>query len=254
MQFDVIGSGSSGNCTFIKSGDDCIIIDLGISKRRVEKAISTYGVSLDNIKAYFISHSHSDHASHYQMANPDLIYSADCDVLQETISLPKKQIMTFYEPIKCGVFQVIAIPLSHDAKNTAGFIVDDGKQSLVYITDTGFIAERDFSLLSNRDYYILESNHDLNMLLHSDRPYELIHRVSSDRGHINNEDCGYYLSCFITENTKQIILAHLSDDCNTEQLALDTVKDVMTQQLGFLPDIDIRCAKRKEEVKGGMLC
>lgn len=251
MQFDVIGSGSSGNCTFIKSLSDSIIIDLGISGRRVCKALQSYNETIDDVKAFFVSHSHSDHTQYYKIAPMEKIYSADMYVFGNALPLDSEHILSYYKPIQIGCFKITPIPLSHDANKTIGFIVDDGKQSLVQITDTGFIAEIDFPILQNRDYYIIESNHDMEMLLKSDRPYILKHRISSDKGHINNEDCGYYLSCFLTKKTKQVILAHLSSECNTQDIALKTVKEVIKTQLGFLPDVDIRCASQKEEVKGG---
>ena len=137
------------------------------------------------------------------------------------------------------------------SKNTLGFVISDGEEKLAYITDTGFVPEKDFPYLNNLTYYLFESNHDPKMLYESKRPDYLIRRIISDTGHMSNLDCGYYLSTFIGDDTKEIVLAHLSDECNTPEIAMKTLNDVFLRQLGYIPEVVVKAASDKEETKGG---
>ena len=111
--------------------------------------------------------------------------------------------------------------------------------------------KKDFPYLNNLTYYLFESNHDPKMLYESKRPDYLIRRIISDTGHMSNLDCGYYLSTFIGDDTKEIVLAHLSDECNTPEIAMKTLNDVFLRQLGYIPEVVVKAASDKEETKGG---
>lgn len=251
MQFDVISSGSKGNATLIFSHGHCIQIDFGISKKRVAKAIENYQMSFADIEAFLITHSHSDHASDVGSAPKEKIYFGNPSLSKVEGVISGERLLFPFVPIQISVFTVTPIPLSHDAKNTLGFVVTDGEESLAYVTDTGFVPEKVFPYLKNLDYYIFESNHDPKMLYESNRPDYLIRRIISDTGHLSNMDCGYYLSMLLGDRTKEIVLAHLSDECNTQELARKTLDEVFQRQLGFLPDILVKTASDKTETKGG---
>lgn len=88
----------------------------------------------------------------------------------------------------------MVLPTSHDARDSAGFVVDDGEKRLVYMTDTGYISEHNQTLMKDANFYILESNHNVRMLLKTNRPYDLIQRILGDEGHLSNEDSAMYAS------------------------------------------------------------
>ena len=115
------------------------------------------------------------------------------------------------------------IKTSHDTEDSKGYIISNNEKSIVYITDTGYINEKYFHILSNRNIYIMESNHDVEMLSNSRYPFNLRQRILSDKGHLSNYDSSKYLSTFIGDKTKYIILAHLSEENNTEELAYNTL-------------------------------
>lgn len=250
MIFDVISSGSKGNATLVIYKDTCLLIDFGISKKRVVSALNSYGLGFDDIDAFLITHSHSDHASNVYSAPVNKIFSS-------ALKLPKDveiDVSHFLRPnitFKIKDIVIKTIQLSHDAKNTLGFIIEGGDEKLVYITDTGFIPEKYFADLRGATYYILESNHDPKMLYESSRPDYLVKRIVSDQGHLSNTDCAYYLSIFIDSNTKEVVLAHLSEECNTKEIALATYEKVMMTQLSYLPDCLVKVASATEETKGG---
>ncbi len=251
MQFDVISSGSKGNCTLIFSRGHCIQIDFGISKKRVTQALDSYGYSFSDVEAVLVTHDHSDHASHIADADKTKIYCGNPALPKLNGVISGDKLLHPFQPVQISVFTIIPLPLSHDAKNTMGFVIDDGEEKLAYVTDTGFVPEKNFSYLNNLTYYLFESNHDPKMLYESKRPDYLIRRIISDTGHLSNLDCGYYLSTFVGNQTKEVVLSHLSSECNTPELALKTLNEVFQRQLGYVPEVEIKVASEKYETRGG---
>lgn len=251
MLFDVISSGSKGNCTIVISNGKALLLDFGISKKRVSEALSEYGLSFEDISAFFISHTHSDHASDLFNAPMEKIYSPQPKIPKITPLVDKKHLVSRFQEFHIDGFTITALPMSHDCVNTMGYLIDDSKETLCYVTDTGFIPEKDFPYLENQTYYIFESNHDAKMLYESKRPDYLIKRIISDKGHLSNVDSACYLSRFISKDTREVVLSHLSDECNTPTIALSTFESVMMTQLGYLPECKVSCASEKKETKGG---
>lgn len=251
MRFDVISSGSSGNATAVFSKGQAILLDFGISKRRIEKALKPYGFSFDGLSGVFITHNHSDHVSNAFNTPREKLYASTRTLPKVDFTIEGSHLLIPFQKVQVGCFAITPLPVSHDAPNPVGFLVEDGEESLVYLTDTGFVPEKDFPFLMGKTYYIFECNHDPKRLFESKRPDYLIRRITSDKGHLANTDCGYYLSCFVSDETKRIVLAHLSDECNTPSLALETCSQVRLRQLGYLPSCPIVCASDKSETKGG---
>ena len=137
--------------------------------------------------------------------------------------------------------KITLLPTSHDAVASVGFLIEDSK-SLVYMTDTGYISKSNLSLMHDKNLYILESNHDVKMLMEGPYPYILKQRVVSDSGHLSNEMTGNYLKELIGNDTKEIVLAHLSETNNTEELALKTVNDILNT------DIEVQAARQESEL------
>ena len=122
-------------------------------------------------------------------------------------------------------FDLTLIPTSHDAKGSYGFLFDDlDNNSVVYITDTGYISEKNLKLIENKTLYYFESNHDIEMLMNGSYPYYLKQRILSDKGHLSNKSSAYYLHEIIGEKTKTIILAHLSESNNNPEVALEELE------------------------------
>ena len=117
---------------------------------------------------------------------------------------------------------------SHDAPDSVGYVLYGDGKSFVYVTDTGYINEKYFSMLSNADCYVMESNHDIEMLSNGKYPFHLRQRILSDKGHISNYDCSRYLSLLSGDKTKCVVLAHLSFENNTPDLAYQTLIDRLT--------------------------
>ena len=148
--------------------------------------------------------------------------------LKDSIPIENMQIIDEEFDIQDLHFHLIRT--SHDVSCSVGYIITDGRSSIFYATDTGYINRKYYKMMQNQDLYFIESNHDEEMLMNGPYPYYLKQRVLSDEGHLSNKTAARYLTKTIGENTKYIILAHLSEKNNTEQLALQAVEEEFSKK------------------------
>ncbi len=254
METIVLGSGSKGNATLIRSGRTTLLVDAGLSYRAMNRRLEGSPLSLADIDAVLLTHEHNDHIRGLRMVmkkNPVPLYTAE-SVLA---ALPADVAVEEFFPLEphtyqsIGDFEVYPVPLSHDTETTLGFVfLADGKK-IVYATDTGFIDEKLHPVFHNADAYILEANYDVEMLFTSERPYSLKRRIDSVRGHLSNADSAYYLSRFVGERTKVIVLAHPSEECNTPERALSTFQDIFASYEIPSKDYEVHIANQHVPTK-----
>lgn len=231
IKFCSLSSGSKGNTALLEINEDKYLIDIGNRSIYVESNLKELGINPSEIKGIFISHSHKDHIEGLRVFvkkfNPVVYLSKESlEEISKEIKITNYELLT---DLKFDNFNLTLIPTSHDAKGSYGFIFDDNLGSnLVYITDTGYISEKNLKILENKKLYYFESNHDIELLMNGPYPYYLKQRILSDRGHLSNKTSAYYLNKIIGSDTKTIILAHLSETNNTEELALKELKTVLT--------------------------
>ena len=246
MYFDIINSGSKGNATVVFSKEATILIDCGIPVCVIEEELNKFNKTLKDIDFVLITHNHSDHIRSIKSFSPKKIYS-----LEGTVPGSLSNVIEINKPFILKDVEVTAFPTSHDAKNPCGFVLQSDNQKLVYMTDTGVYLSCNTVLTKNPDYLIIESNHDIQMLLHTNRPMELIQRILSEFGHLCNEDSAFATLEIIGDNTKEIVLAHLSEEANTPEAALEAYKKVFKYANKDLSKYKVRCANQHVSLIGG---
>lgn len=239
MKYSILASGSKGNCSIIESKGIKIMIDCGTTKRYLTSSFESLNITPSGLDALLITHDHSDHTS-------QLKHFKDLDIYSPTALLFDTIPIEAYVPFNIGHMLITPIQTSHDAGVSVGYIIDDGQHKLVYITDTGYIREHDFKFIKDADFYIMESNHDPELLMETSRPYYIKRRILSDTGHLSNHDAGLVLSKVISDNTKEIVLAHMSEQANTKELALDTVSRLINNN-----EVKLSVAHQYKIIVGG---
>lgn len=233
MRMVSIASGSSGNCVYIGSENTHILVDAGISNKRIELGLSELGVKGNELNGILITHEHSDHvkglgvlARKYNIP----IYSTK-ETLEEISGM--KSLGEYPLDLFCPICQDIdfeigdllikPFQIDHDAANPSAYRVQHGRKSVAVATDMGHFTQYIIDRLQGLDAILLESNHDVKMLEAGPYPYYLKRRILGEHGHLSNENAGRLLNCILHDSLKHIFLGHLSKENNYEALAYETV-------------------------------
>ncbi len=228
MQIKVIRSGSKENCTLIKTETTTILIDIGCNFITLKKALEEENIDIKTIEKVLITHVHSDHTRGLKTFLNKLDVKV---VIPEKMTrelsrlIDPKYFEIVEDTFQIGDLSIELIPTSHDTEASVGYVITSKEKSLVYITDTGYINRKYFNKISNKDLYLIESNHDEVMLMEGPYPQYLKQRILSDEGHLSNATTARYLSKVIGQKTKTIILAHVSEKNNTYELVYETTKN-----------------------------
>lgn len=240
IRYVIAASSSKGNATLIYSENTIIQIDMGVSLKLLNAAIEQTPYELNDIKALLVTHEHHDHVqglklkAYEKLSVP--IYCGEGTLKRKTINAEPES------SFDVGDFTIIPLRTSHDANNPLGYIVINGCEKLVYMTDTGYVPEEDLPYMKDANHYIFESNHDIRLLELSNRPEELKERILSKKGHLSNVDSAEYMSQLVGPKTRSITLAHLSLECNTPKKTISTYKKVFKKHHLNIDDYNVRCA------------
>lgn len=246
MKYIVISSGSKGNATLISEQETLILIDMGIPLKRLNEALGNINKSVMDIDAVLVTHAHTDHISGLKFFSPKKIY-APINTLPGSLfnTLEFDKVYNFKD------LTIEAVKVSHDANNPASYIIRGEKEKLVLITDTGIVPLVNIDKYKNPTYLLIESNHDVQLELQSNRSAKTKQRVLSEKGHLCNEESAFASSMIIGDKTKEITLLHLSQECNNETLAMSSYTNVLNYKGIDLNRFKLRCAKQEECVIGG---
>ncbi len=225
-------SGSKGNSVLIESENAKVLIDAGKSARALTCALLSLGRSIDEIDAIFITHEHIDHVSALEVLLkkhriPVHIVGISAGKLRFSVPELYEDIICVHPPlfsVTVGNMTLTSFPTPHDSLYSVGYTVEiEGKKKVGYATDIGYITEEIKNALANCESVVLECNHDLEMLMNGPYPHELKLRIRSNKGHLSNHDCAAFASDLCLVGTKNILLAHLSEENNDPDLAYDEV-------------------------------
>ena len=228
-------SSSKGNCAYIKYGRDEILIDCGASARSIDLALKSIGTSLCKINAVFITHEHSDHIRGLNALSKHInakFYAPEgcCDYIATYMHNSKRAIgLVSNTPIKLNDLAICPIPTPHDARGSVGFRILAGEERIGYFTDIGHLSEGLLRGLSGCERVVIESNHDIEMLKNGSYPYSLKQRILGATGHLSNEMCAKLLPHLANHGSRSFMLAHLSEENNTPEIAYNECLCALTE-------------------------
>jgi len=239
-------SGSSGNSIFISYKDTKILVDAGVSAKRIITALDEIGESADELNAIFITHEHIDHTSGLRVlaSRHHIPVFADSAVIEkmanENLINEKVEIYSLEESLGLEGCDVIPFKLSHDSVSCHGyrFNLANGR-SIGVCTDTGYVTEEARKTLCGSDLVFLESNHEITMLQNGSYPYYLKKRILSDRGHLSNLASSEFAAELVSSGTTRLVLAHLSRENNLPHIARETAVSTLLCE-GFEEGRDYR--------------
>ena len=258
MRLCSIASGSSGNCIYIGSDATHLLVDTGISGKRVEQGLKELAISPKDLDGILITHEHADHISGLGVLTRKYeipVYATEGTIraMLEGGSLGKVEESLFRpvrEDVKFTLKDLIINPMhiSHDAAQPVGYRISYGNKRVGICTDLGVYNDYTVECLKGMDAILLEANHDVNMLQVGPYPYYLKQRILGERGHLSNENSGRLLCRILHDKLKTILLGHLSKENNLPELAFESVRmeinmDANPYKAG---DFDIRVARRSE--------
>lgn len=239
MDFCSIASGSSGNCIFVGTDHTSVLIDAGISGKKVVAGLNEIGRKPEELDGILITHEHSDHikglgvlARKYGIP----IYSAPGTIRtmmdQQTLGKVDPSLFCEVHPDEhfcIGDLGILPFRVSHDAAEPVAYRFCYGEKSVAVATDLGYYDDYIVNHLKNLDAVLIESNHDINMLQVGSYPYYLKRRILGEKGHLSNENAGRLLGEILNDRMKAVFLGHLSKENNYEALAMATVCTEITQ-------------------------
>ncbi|WP_028988414.1 MBL fold metallo-hydrolase [Thermicanus aegyptius] len=238
MRYSILASGSSGNSFFVRTGKTRLLTDVGLSCKRIEKLLIGIDEDPSQLDGILITHEHIDHvrglrvfAKKYQI--PIYMSHGTWKALSPQLEdLDPKRIIIFPtgERHTFNDLTVESFPVSHDAAEPMGFIFKEGEKKISYVTDLGYVSDRIKGKIADSHVFIMEANHDVEMLRMGSYPWNVKQRILGDTGHLSNETSAEALTEVISQNTERIYLAHLSKENNLIELARMTVTQILLEE------------------------
>ncbi len=230
----VLASGSKGNATVIGCGQKKFLIDVGISCRRIEQGLKKLGMLPQNLDGVFLTHEHIDHvrglATFCRKYAMSLFASPGTwDGIAATLGFLPEHRQLMEPEVSFGPVKVCSFAVSHDARQPLGYTFTIGANKLAYVTDTGFVNKDIREAVQGAETVFLEANHDIKMLKEGSYPYSLKKRILSTKGHLDNEAAAW-LVARMSPTPTEVFLAHLSQENNRPELAVQTMKRILDAQ------------------------
>jgi len=243
MKICILASGSKGNCIYVAGGGTALLIDAGLSARETLQRLALARIDPQEIRSILFTHDHSDHRKGARVLSKRLeaqLYANEATAAGIELCDPALHsgfnIFDSCSPFEIADLRIEPFPVPHDAGDPVGFVIDDGRTRIGVVTDIGQATELSKEKLHNCDLVVLESNHDVKLLRQSGRPWSLIQRIEGQCGHLSNDEAAEIITDSASGRWQKLVLAHLSEDCNSFALASSTAVAALERiRLGFIP-------------------
>ncbi len=245
MKVVILSSGSEGNSIFIEENGARILIDAGISRRRIVNNLRAMEIDPKSIEAVFLTHEHYDHTAGLKSLckyEKYPVFSSEGTIRRVQNYVPKADFhQTFTDTdTKINGLNIKSISVPHDAVEPQGFVIEGKNSRLLIATDLGYVTENINKEISNCSAVILESNHDLDMLNNGPYPQQLKQRILSRWGHLSNKQCALAIGKSMWKGLELVILAHLSRENNHPEIARNETSKILNR------GIKLKVADRRE--------
>lgn len=236
LRFATIASSSKGNCIYVGSEHTNILIDAGLSGKKIEEGLKALELSGEDIDAIFVTHEHNDHVAGIGVMSRRHnipIYATEgtwANMPSSVGSFRRNMERLVYADEVCYFNDLCIKPFNipHDANEPVGYSIFNNNNKITIATDIGHITDTVAENIKDSSLILLESNHDINMVREGSYPYSLKQRILGDYGHLSNDNAGKFLTSVHNDKLQYVFLGHLSQDNNTPRIAYDTVSDIVT--------------------------
>ena len=255
IKFMSLSSGSCGNCYYLGTADGGILIDAGVSLRRLKKTLLENGLDMDSFSAILVTHDHLDHIRHLgsfckKLCRPvyttDVIHGA---LARHTFTAPTiapcRRVLKENEWNEVAGMKIRYFVVPHDATQTVGYAIEVNERKFVIMTDVGRMTDEAVELARQADTVVVESNYDMDMLMGGPYTHELKMRIVQGCGHLSNDECASAVKRFWHKGLKNIFLCHLSENNNTRQLAADCTAAALAEIGVEKGTVALRCLPRE---------
>ncbi len=238
LKFCSFASGSSGNSYLVKTGETAVLIDAGISGRRIFRGLEETETPMEEVSALLITHEHIDHVKSLPIVTKTLpnikAYAnrATWEGIERPVAEEKRRLFVTGENFQIEDLTVRPFAIPHDAAEPVGFSLYSGGRQISIVTDVGCITDHIFREIVDADLLVLEANHEVEVLHMGRYPYSLKRRILGDHGHLSNVSAGECLSCLVEakDKSRRILLGHLSRENNDPSLAMLAVKNTLMEK------------------------
>lgn len=248
LKFICFGSGSSGNCYYLYTETQSLMIDIGLGTRTLKKYFADYGLQFSQLSAILVTHDHADHVKSVGALSAEFclpVYSTAAvhHGIERNVCVRKKirpgyeRYIEHGETFEIGEFEITCFKVPHDSTDNVGYNVRYGDVNFCLMTDIGMITEEMKPFITSANYLIIEANYELEKLQTGPYPLYLKERIKSSSGHLSNVECGEAIAENASPALKHVWLAHLSEENNHPELARKTVEQQL-RDYGIIPGKD----------------